>query len=252
MYMARFGIVRAQESITVDELKQKFPAKKNTITEETAEFLNEVMANPEFDSSTFISQLVDYQSVMMDTSSSFVEYVNAIKFCAYLETNGNIVDAYKKARANDTFVQDRLTADSGTVAYNELTAAASRYRRSKLVRQLLVQSDMPLYLMFQPERYKAVAVLAREMESAPYSRDRISAAKELLANVKPPENMQIELGIGLSKETQDIQSKLFEQIGKIAYNQSVLMELGGDIKDVQRIGINLNEVTDVEIEEDGK
>lgn len=250
--MARFGIVRAQEQITVDELKQKFPAKKNTITEETAEFLNEVMANPEFDSGTFISQLVDYQSVMMDTSASFVEYVNAIKFCAYLETNSNIVDAYKKARANDAFVQERLTAASGTTAYNELTAAASRFRRSRLVRQLLVQSDMPLYLMFQPERYKAVAVLAREMENAPYSRDRISAAKELLANVKPPDNMQIELGIGLNKEAQDVQSKLFEQISRIAYNQSVLMDLGGDIKDVQKIGINLNEITDVDIEENGK
>lgn len=246
--MGRFGIVKRNEPITVEELKQKFPAKKNTITEETAEYLNDVMSNPDFDSAMFLSQLVDYQSVMLDTSTSFTEYVNAVKFCAYLETNNcSLVDAYRKARANDEFVQERATATSGTAAYNELTNQASRYRKSKLVRQLLIQSDMPLYLMFQAERYKAVAVLAKEMESAPFSKDRISAAKELLANVKPPENMQIELGIGLNKEAQDTQGKLFEQLARVAYQQQQLMELGGDLKYVQRVGINLNEVTDVEV-----
>jgi hypothetical protein len=102
--------------------------------------------------------------------------------------------------------------------------------------------------MFQAERYKAVAVLAREMQSAPYSKDRITAAKELLAAVKPPENIQIELGVGPNREARDLQMELNTQLAKIAANQKALLEAGMDIREVQKTGISLNAVEDAEIE----
>lgn len=247
--MGKFGIVKRQEPITIDELKQRFPTKRNTITDETVEMLNEALSNPDFDSALFLDQLVDYQSVMQDTSASFQEYINAVKFCAYLETNCTITEAYKKARANDKFVQDRWNAPSNSAEYNELTNAASRYRKSKVVRQLLMQSDMPLYLMFQAERYKAVMVLAKEMTDAAYSKDRISAAKELLAAVKTPDNIQIELGVGLSKQAQDIQTQLFEQLAQISAVQHARLVSGEAITAVQRVGIKTDFV-EAEVEQD--
>lgn len=249
--MGKFGIVKRQEPITIDELKQRFPTKRNTITEETVEMLNEALSNPDFDSASFLDQLVDYQSVMQDTSASFQEYINAVKFCAYLETNCTITEAYKKARANDKFVQDRWNAPSNSAEYNELTNAASRYRKSKVVRQLLMQSDMPLYLMFQAERYKAVMVLAKEMTEAAYSKDRIAAADKLLVHVKPPENLQIELGVGLSKQAQDVQTQLFEQLAQISTAQHARLMSGEAITTVQRVGIKTDFV-EAEVENDGE
>lgn len=245
--MGKFGIVKRQQPITIDELKQKFPTKKNTITDETVEMLNEALSNPDFDSTSFLDQLVDYQSVMQDSSASFSEYINAVKFCAYLETNCTITDAYKKARAGDKFVQDRWNAPSNSAEYNELTNAASRYRKSKVVRQLLMQSDMPLYLMFQAERYKAVMVLAKEMTEAAYSKDRIAAADKLLVHVKPPENLQIELGVGLTKQAQDVQTQLFEQLAAISTAQHARLVSGETIASVQRVDIRTDFV-DAELE----
>lgn len=247
--MGKFGIVKRSEEVTLEELKKKFPAKKNTITDDTVELLNETMQNPDFDSGTFLTQLIDYQGAMIDASASMGEYINAIKFCAYLEAEHTVIEAYKRARANDEFVQDRWNAKSGTDAYNELSFAASRYKKSKLVRTILTQSDMPLYLMFQAQRYRAVAVLAREMEEAAYSKDRISAAKELLANVKPPENVQIELGIGPNQEAIDLSTKLSQQLADHVSIQKKLLEAGMDIKEATKTGLNLNdEVIDVEAE----
>lgn len=249
--MGRFGVVRAVQ-VDVDELKKRFPAKKNTINEDTVALVNEAISNPEFDGSAFLGHLVDYQGCMIDGGASFTEYLNAMKFCAFLEQTENLVQAYTKARISDPFVAARADCATDSNAYNELSSAASRYRKSKLVRQILTQSDMPLYLMFQAERYKAVAVLSKEMISAPYSRDRISAAKELLAAVKPPENVQIELGIGPNRESRDLQMELNTQLAKLAANQKAMLEAGMDIRDVQRTGIRLNDVTDAEVEDGGE
>lgn len=235
--MGVFNIVKRSKPITKEELQQKFPAKRSTITEETVQFINDTMQNPDFDSATFLTQLVDYQGAMIDSSASMTEYINAIKFCAYLEAEQNMTEAYRRARANDKFVQDRAMARTGTNEYNELTMQASRYRKSKLVRQILTQSDMPLYLMFQGARYKAVAVLAREMEEAAYSKDRISAAEKLLTHVKPPENNKVELEVGLNAEAQSMQTKLFEQLSEISMKQHKRLVNGEKIDTVQKVGI---------------
>jgi len=245
--MGKFNVVKSKK-FTKEELQEKFPAKRNTITDEVVEYINSTISDPDFDSSTFMSHLIDYQTIMMETSASMRDYINAMKFCAYLESNHSITEAYKKARINDEFVQKRLNAKSNTPEYNELTNAASRYRKSKLVRQILAQSDMPLYLMFQAERYKAVAVLAQEMFSAPYSKDRINAADKLLTHVKPPENQKVELEVGLNQNAQDMQTKLFEQLSKISEGQHARLVNGEDIKDVQRVGIT-TEFVEAEPEE---
>ena len=66
-------------------MKERFPAKKNTITEETVKLINDAMNDPQFSGEEFINTMLDYQNVLATSSASFKEYVNAIKFCAYLE-----------------------------------------------------------------------------------------------------------------------------------------------------------------------
>ena len=157
--MGRLGIVKKQvPAITLEELKERFPAKKNTITEETVKLINDAMNDPQFSGEEFINTMLDYQNVLATSSASFKEYVNAIKFCAYLEsTDFNITEAYKLARASDEFVKERMFAPTDSNEYRELTSRASTHHKSPLVRKILTQSDMPLHLMFQGARYRAVA-----------------------------------------------------------------------------------------------
>ena len=248
--MGKFGVVRKETTeFSVEELKAKFPSKKNTITEETAALINAANMDENFNGDEFMKTMIEYQSVMIDCSGSINEYINALKFCAYLESEEGIVEAYTKARSGDAFVQERLGAKSGTPEYNALSAAASRFRKSPMVRQILTQSDMPLYLMFQGGRYQAVAVLMREMESAAYSKDRIAAAKALLDSVKAPENMQVELKVGPNKEAVDMSTQLSRQLAESVAMQKKLLEAGVDIREATKLGIKIKTQEELEIEE---
>lgn len=246
--MAGIGLIKRSETLTVEELKEKLPSKRQVINQETVDYLNEVMQNPDYDSSTFMDALIDYQSVMVDCKVSIPEYVNAIKFVGYLETGETLIGSYKKARAQDAFVQKRWNDAPDSDGYNALLAAASRYRRSKLVKQLMVQSLLPVNVMFQGERIKAVSVLATEMENAAYSKDRIAAAKELLTATKGPEQANVELQIGPSSQAVDLTTKLFDQLSKISEKQHERLVDGADIGDVQKIGIT-TEFVEADVDE---
>jgi len=234
--MAGIGLIKRSETLTVEELKEKLPSKRQVINQETVDYLNEVMQNPDYDSSTFMDALIDYQSVMVDCKVSIPEYVNAIKFVGYLETGETLIGSYKKARAQDAFVQKRWNDAPDSDGYNALLAAASRYRRSKLVKQLMVQSLLP------------VSVLATEMENAAYSKDRIAAAKELLTATKGPEQANVELQIGPSSQAVDLTTKLFDQLSKISEKQHERLVDGADIGDVQKIGIT-TEFVEADVDE---
>jgi len=231
------GIVKRETTeYTVEKLKELFPAKKNTITEETARMLNEANSDPMFNGDEFMDNLLTYSNVMLEGQYSMRNYINALKFCAYLESEENVTEAYRRARASDQFVIDRIGVDTESMEYRELTNAASRFRRTPMVQKILTQSDMPLHLMFQSSRYEAVAVLAKEMTDAAYSKDRISAADKLLTHVKPPENAQIELSVGMNAETKDMQTQLNEQLAVLANNQRKMLENGYSMKDAQKLG----------------
>ncbi len=232
------GIVKRSEFVTVEELKKKFPAKKNVITQEIADYLNETMSNPSYDSGTFLDTLVDFQDAMLTCKVGIKEYVNAIKFCGFLEHEKSAVAAYKKARMGDQFVRDRRDAPTDSADYADLVSAANRYRKSKLVRQILTQSELPIHFIFQAERIKAVNVLAKEMEEAKYSKDRINAAKELLAATKGPDQQRIELEVGPNAQAVELQTQLFEQIRNISQIQQKRLESGSDITDVQVMNIS--------------
>ena len=104
--------------------------------------------------------------------------------------------------------------------------------------------------MFQGERYRAVEVLANEMRTAAYSKDRIAAADKLLTHVKPPDNLQVELAIGPNKEAIDLSAQLSKQLAESVALQRSLLERGVDLKEATKLGIKLNDVVDVEIEEE--
>ena len=211
--------------ITMEDIQRGLPSRKNAVTEEIVSLMNEAMNEPEFQGESILSTAITYENVMAKNRAGIREYVDAIKFCAYLVSmEDNYTEAYKKTFSYRDFVKDRMNVSPDTPKYNELTSAASRYRRSKLVVDLLTYSQVPLDIMFSGYRYKAIGVLAREMESAQYSRDRIAAAKELLVAVKGPDNVKIELDIGV-KETSAVAS-LNAQLAEIASNSLKHLEAG--------------------------
>lgn len=191
-------VVKPAEPITVEKLKEIFPKRKSTITNELVEYINEASNNPFFNGEEFINTLLTYRDVMEKQSTPLKTYITAIKFCAYLESEEyNITEAFKKSHSHVEFVRERWDSPTNSKEYKELTSAASRFRQRPLVKQILTQSQIGLHLMFQGEVYKAVGVLSEIMVHGRSEMARVAAAKELIANCKQPETTKIELDIGV-------------------------------------------------------
>ena len=237
--MSRFGIKKVEDEVTVDMLKMYFPTKSATITQELADTINEAQNAPDRAIEGFMDNLVEFRGVMEKCQASMKEYIRAVKFCAFLEfTDYNITEAYKLSRINDKFVKDRWDAPTDSPKYRELTSAASRYyNKTNIVKQILLQADMPWDILFQGAKYTAMSVLMKEVTEAAYSRDRIAAAKEILAAVKRPENQKVELAIGFNDTVKSFQEQFDERMGKMAEMQLKRLQSGETIKDVQKLDV---------------
>lgn len=238
--------------ITLDEVKQAMPHKKNYITQEAVDIINASMDDPEFQGESLIQTASIYESVLKGARASVPEYLNAIRFCAYMSTNeSNYTEAYKKVFADREFVKNRINLPTDDPRYGELTSAASRYRRTKLVTDILTASQVPLDLIFTGHRYKAIGVLANIMETGKYDRDKINAAKELLAATKGPENIKMELDLGV-KESSAVQ-QLNDQLAELAGRSLKHLQAGStNLKDLGAMKVIDDDIIEAEVVNDSK
>jgi len=234
--------------ITKEELQKRLPSRKSTITDEIVEIFNRAQDEPEFQGETLLQTATTYEKVMQQNRVGIKDYLNALRFCAYLiSLNDNVTEAYKKVFADRDFVKNRLDVSTSSTEYTELTSAASRYRRSKIVVDILTVSQVPLHLMFTGWQYEAVGVLHETMHTARLDRDKIAAAKELLAAVKGPENMKIELDVGV-RESSAVQ-QLNEQLAQFAKSSLTHLEAGStDLGKLGSMKTN-DEAIDVEVDD---
>lgn len=232
------------QMITLEEVKNAMPVKGGFVTQEAVDIINSSVNDPEFQGESLLQTAAIYESVLKGSRASVPEYLNAIRFCAYMMTNEeNYTEAYKRVFMDRDFVKQRMMLPTDSPKYAELTSAASRYRRTKLVVDILTVSQVPLDMIFSGYRYKALGVLAEIMVDGRYDRDRVSAAKELLAATRS-DSTKIALEIGPSAGAVSMQEQLDKQLTALARNQQLLLEAGHSIVDVQKTGVNLDIIED--------
>lgn len=217
--------------VTIEDVQNAMPAKGKTITQEAVDIINASVNDPEFQGESLLKTACIYESVLKGARATLPEYLNAIRFCAYISTEqANYTEAYKKVFCDRDFVKERKDLPSDHQKYVELCSAASRYRRTKLVVDILTASQVPLDMIFTGYRYKAIGVLAEIMQNSKYDRDKINAAKELLTATKGPDNVKIKLDVGVSDS--NALEQLDEQLSSIAAKQLTLLEHGaGSLKE---------------------
>ena len=238
--------------LTLPEVQQAMPKKKNFITQEAVDIINASQNDPEFQGESLLQTAATYEAVLRGARASVPEYLNAIRFCAYMTTNNsNYTEAYKKVFSDREFVKERVNLPTTDPKYGELTSAASRYRRTKLVTDILTASQVPLDLIFTGHRYKAIGILADVMENGKYDRDRINAAKELLAATKGPDNVKIELDVGVS-ESSAVQ-QLNDQLAEIAGRSLKHLQAGAtSLNELGAMRVVDSDIIDVDVEEVGR
>lgn len=211
--------------VTLEEVKSAMTYRSNYVTQEAVDIINKSVTEPEFQGESLLQTAVTYESVLKGVKASIPEYLNAIRFCAYMVSNdSNYTEAYKRVFYDRDFVKERKDLPTDSVKYAELTSAASRYRRTKLVVDILTVSQVPLDMIFAGYRYKAISVLAEIMMEGRFDRDRVNAAKELLAATKGPENVKIELDVGIKEDS--AVKQLNDQLAVMAARQREMLESG--------------------------
>lgn len=214
--------------------------KKFIIEDEAKELIRITLNDGDFDGFRFIDTMITYQDALANENVNLVDYINAIRFCSYLESSeGNITEAYIKAFYFRDFIKNRVNKPTDSKEYKQITSAASRYRKSPIVVKILTQAEIPLYLMFQGYRYKAINRLAKEMETANSAKDRINAADRLLLHLKAPEGIKIDLDIGIKEES--VVDRYKKAIEIMAIKQHEFIDKGADIKRIANTKV-MNEV----------
>jgi len=227
------------EQYTADDIYSWFSnttkaGKRLTVTDEALDTINKMVTSPEFDGFRFVDTLITYQSALLNDRVDLMDYINAIKFCAFMDaTGGNTVEAYKRTFAHREFVKKNKDLPTDSNGYTQLCAAAGRYRKSPIVINIMTQAEVPLYIMFQGYRYKAVAQLVHEMENAKLSKDRINAADRLLTHLKPPENVKLELDIGFKKD--NVVDTYEQMLAGMVAKQKELLEQKADVAEVANV-----------------
>ena len=233
------------KTVTKADLQNAIPDRKNAITDELVDLINQIQTEPEFQGETMVQTMITYQNALKGARVSMRAYVNAIRFCAYLVSmDDNYTEAYKRTFYDTDFVKVRANVSTSDPRYAELTSAASRYRRSKLVVDILTLSQVPLDMLFAGYRYKAMAVLAETMVTAKLDRDRIQAARSVLEMTKS-DTIKVDLDVGVreSSAVASLKTQLAEmaaqQVALLNSGTASLKELGGlkPIEDAEIVNV---------------
>lgn len=236
--------------VTLEELHKHFPTRKNAITEDIVDLINRSQSEPEFQGESLLQTAITYENVLNGTKAGIKDYLNAIRFCAYMiSMDDNYTEAYKKTFYDRDFVKERMNAPTESAKYRELTSAASRYRKSKLVVDILRLGQVPMDLMFTGAKYKMIGVLLDKAQHSKLDKDCIAAADAALKHLTS-NDVKIGLEIGPSQAAVNMQETLNLQLAALAANQKRMLEAGLNIRDVQRTGINLN-IVEGEFSEEG-
>ena len=240
------GVVKSEPVlVTKEQILEHFPEKSKTVTDELVTLINQAQEDPQFDVLTMFDQMISYKDVMYNNSGSMTDYVNAIKFCSYLEVcDDNYTQAYIRTFSYRDAVKARMHMPTSSKEYKELTSMASQYRRTPMVISILTISDAPLRLFTRGLQFKALKVLADEMITAYHSKDRITAADKLLVHSRAQEEKtgKVEINIGMGAEATKQHSAMLEQLQETAKLQKALLEQGLDIGQVQKLGIKREEI----------
>jgi hypothetical protein len=247
------GVVKSEPvKVTKEQILEHFPEKSKTVTDELVTLINQAQEDPQFDVLTMFDQMISYKDVMYNNSGSMTDYVNAIKFCSYLEVcDDNYTQAYIRTFSYRDAVKSRMHMPTSSKEYKELTSMASQYRKTSMVISILTISDAPLRLLTRGLQFKALKVLGDEMVSAYHSKDRIAAADKLLVHTRAQDekNNKVEINIGMGAEATKQHNNILNQLHEIALQQKALLDSGVDIGQVQRLGIRREEyIEDGEIE----
>lgn len=231
--------------VTIDKIKALLPKNTNiAVTQSIVDSINSMEEDTGLPQELMEEDVMSYTYLLGGMRGvGMKELVNAIKYCNLKRNYAN-----KEAWAI-TFPEkyNQLTEDNKQVDNH-----VSMYSSSKLVVAIDKEMLIPVSITYSPyfhaatkELYKigvlgqgGKAVDGKEMTVTPMV--RVQALKELTALTKPPEEQKLSISINPGEAALSAQDEMNQQLKAIVAHQKKQLASGGDIIDVQQIGINFD------------
>lgn len=241
-------IVNDSQNLTVEKVKSFIPKGCNIkVTEDIVNMLNSIEDDTGLPQEYMEEKFLSYTYLLKGKNGVGIEKLtNALKFCNLKQNMSN-----EKAWAI-VFPEkyDRLIKEGKQVDNH-----VSMYNRSELVIEIDKGMLLSASIQYMPENRMAMERLVGLMNGVG-ARDgdkvgpmvQYNAAKTVLEMTTMQEDQNVNLKIGMDDETKSVQQNLFDQLSKMSEMQMKAIEAGGDIKDVQKLGIKAEKIIDAEVE----
>lgn len=202
---------------TKEELIQALPATvQNGVSDDLVNELNHVITDPDF-REAFRDNMISYNRVLSEGKFKLSSYMNAVMYVSYKLMGYNNMDAYSLTFPDkwQTWLQQGRTSQS-------MSASIAMYNKSKLVNLVYAQAVIPTHVLNQDKFQEAINHQYYLMKNAASEKVQSDAANSLMIHLKPPEEKQVNLNIGI-EETDSIK-ELKNVIFELAQTQNKAIE----------------------------
>ena len=239
------AVPETTQSITKERLQEMLPAKTSiAVTDEILRLINNMEEDTGLPQELLEEDLMTHIHMLNGMRGAGIkELVNAIKFC-------NLKRNYDNKDAWAIVFPDKYAA---LVAANkQVDNHVSMYNGSKLVTTIDKEMLVPVHLTYAPYFHAAVKkqfeIMNGKAKDGQGKEIPVSAmvqhlaAKELATLTKQPEESKLSISINPSDAAVSAQSEMNSILKDIVASQRKQLLDGGDIIDVQVLGLNFAEV----------
>ena len=205
--------------LTVEQFKDSLPPKvKKSVNQELIDQINTTLSDPGL-YENYRENLVSYTSVMADGKFKIENYIDAVKYVSHKLLGCSNIDAYIK-----TFPAKHANFVASGVTAKDIASYVTAYNKGKLVNLIMAQTLVPSYVLNQDLYQRALNVQADLMISAKSEKVRSDAAAHLMAALKMPEVIKVEMDIGVREDSAIAQ--LRETTLALSRQQRLMIEAG--------------------------
>ena len=211
--------------LTKNELVKAMPATlKGAATDSLLNKINDSVSDP-LVAQTVRDNFISYTHILRDGKFKIDDYLSAVTYVSYKLMGLSNQDSYFKTFPDrHAALLAKSTSDSAIAAY------VSMYNKGKLVNLILEQSLIPVHILNQDVKQKAINKLAHLMESGDSERIQMESADKLLTHLATPKDNNYQISI----ETTDNSgmTELKDALQRLATQQIQSITSGTTVKEI--------------------
>lgn len=206
--------------LTKDVITQVLPGRfAKVITDEMVDQWNVLTSNPDM-CNYYRENFISYAKVLTEGKFSVDEYLNAVIYCSHRLTGESCKDSY-----NATFPTRVMGWITRGINEKAQSSYISAYNNSKLVKRIMEQSVIPLWVLNQDVNQRAINTLIELMDNADSEKVRSDSANALLNHLKKPDSVQVELNVGVKEDSE--LANLQKAMKELVQAQTYAIQSGG-------------------------